>query len=95
MQILRRFLIAAFAATTLAFGAASAKASDIVDTAILAGDFNTLVSAVKATGLVETLKGDGPFTVFAPTDEAFAKPTLIKTTTSTATKSSNSIGQLP
>jgi uncharacterized surface protein with fasciclin (FAS1) repeats len=46
---------------------------DIVDTAISAGSFNTLVAAVKAAGLVETLKGDGPFTVFAPTDEAFAK----------------------
>ncbi|MEM7312238.1 MAG: fasciclin domain-containing protein [Planctomycetota bacterium] len=46
---------------------------DIVDTAVGAGSFNTLVAAVKAAGLVETLKGDGPFTVFAPTDEAFAK----------------------
>jgi uncharacterized surface protein with fasciclin (FAS1) repeats len=45
---------------------------DIVDTAIEAGSFNTLVAAVQAAGLVETLKGDGPFTVFAPTDEAFA-----------------------
>lgn len=47
--------------------------SDIVDTAVAAGSFNTLVTAVKAAGLVDTLKGDGPFTVFAPTDEAFAK----------------------
>ena len=46
---------------------------DIVDTAASAGSFNTLVTAVKATGLVDTLKGEGPFTVFAPTDEAFAK----------------------
>jgi uncharacterized surface protein with fasciclin (FAS1) repeats len=46
---------------------------DIVDTAISAGSFNTLVAAVKAAGLVETLKGKGPFTVFAPTDAAFAK----------------------
>lgn len=46
---------------------------DIVDTAVGAGQFKTLVAAVKAAGLVETLKGDGPFTVFAPTDEAFAK----------------------
>lgn len=46
---------------------------DIVDTAISAGDFNTLVAAVKAADLVETLKSEGPFTVFAPTDEAFAK----------------------
>lgn len=51
----------------------SAEAKDIVDTAVGAGQFNTLVAAVKAAGLVETLKGDGPFTVFAPTDEAFAK----------------------
>ena len=46
---------------------------DIVDTAVAAGDFNTLVAAVKAAELVETLKGKGPFTVFAPTDDAFAK----------------------
>jgi uncharacterized surface protein with fasciclin (FAS1) repeats len=46
---------------------------DIVDTAVGAGSFNTLVTAVKAAGLVETLKSAGPFTVFAPTDEAFAK----------------------
>jgi len=49
------------------------QASDIVDTAVAAGSFKTLVAAVKAAGLVETLKGKGPFTVFAPTDEAFAK----------------------
>ena len=47
--------------------------ADIVDTAIAAGSFTTLVKAVQAAGLVETLKGAGPFTVFAPTDEAFAK----------------------
>jgi uncharacterized surface protein with fasciclin (FAS1) repeats len=47
--------------------------ADIVDTAVNAGSFNTLVAAVKAAGLVETLKSPGPFTVFAPTDEAFAK----------------------
>jgi uncharacterized surface protein with fasciclin (FAS1) repeats len=46
---------------------------DIVDTAVSAGSFNTLVAAVKAANLVDTLKGAGPFTVFAPTDEAFAK----------------------
>jgi uncharacterized surface protein with fasciclin (FAS1) repeats len=45
---------------------------DIVDTAVEAGSFETLVAAVQAAGLVETLKGEGPFTVFAPTDEAFA-----------------------
>jgi uncharacterized surface protein with fasciclin (FAS1) repeats len=46
---------------------------DIVETAVAAGSFQTLVAAVKAAGLVETLQGEGPFTVFAPTDEAFAK----------------------
>jgi len=46
---------------------------DVVDTAVAAGTFETLVAAVKAAGLVDTLKGDGPFTVFAPTDEAFEK----------------------
>ena len=50
----------------------TASAADIVDTAV-AGKFNTLVAAVKAADLVDTLKGPGPFTVFAPTDEAFAK----------------------
>ena len=47
--------------------------ADIVDTAVNAGSFSTLVAAVKAANLVDTLKGAGPFTVFAPTDEAFAK----------------------
>jgi len=51
----------------------NAVAADIVDTAVAAGSFTTLVKAVQAAGLVETLKGPGPFTVFAPTDEAFAK----------------------
>jgi uncharacterized surface protein with fasciclin (FAS1) repeats len=51
----------------------SAFAADIVDTAVKAGNFKTLVAAVQAAGLVDTLKGKGPFTVFAPTDEAFAK----------------------
>lgn len=49
------------------------KPADIVDTAVAAGNFSTLVAAVQAAGLVDTLKGEGPFTVFAPTDEAFAK----------------------
>lgn len=47
--------------------------ADIVDTAVSAGSFKTLVAAVQAAGLVDTLKGAGPFTVFAPTDEAFSK----------------------
>ena len=51
----------------------SKKEMDIVDTAIDAGSFKTLVKAVQAAGLVDTLKSEGPFTVFAPTDEAFAK----------------------
>jgi uncharacterized surface protein with fasciclin (FAS1) repeats len=53
--------------------ASNKKDGDIVETAVGAGIFNTLVAAVKAAGLVETLQGEGPFTVFAPTDEAFAK----------------------
>src|SRR5687768_7180938 len=60
-------------ARTLAADPAAAKKADVVDTAVSAGQFNTLVAAVKAGGLVETLKGEGPFTVFAPTDEAFAR----------------------
>ncbi len=61
---------------TMAVGtprAAEAQKVDIVDTAVAAGSFNTLAAALKAAGLVDTLKGQGPFTVFAPTDEAFAK----------------------
>jgi uncharacterized surface protein with fasciclin (FAS1) repeats len=61
------------ALTALAFAALSAQAKDIVDTAVAAGKFNTLAAALQAAGLVDTLKGPGPFTVFAPTDEAFAK----------------------
>ena len=64
-------------AVALALSISAAKAADkmvdIVDTAVAAGSFKTLVTAVKAAGLVDTLKGEGPFTVFAPTDEAFAK----------------------
>jgi len=55
------------------FAVTAAPAADIVDTAVSAGSFKTLVKAVQAAGLVDTLKGPGPFTVFAPTDEAFAK----------------------
>ena len=63
-----------FLASVLALGMAfSAQAKDIVDTAIAAGNFKTLATALGAAGLVETLKGKGPFTVFAPTDAAFAK----------------------
>ncbi len=62
-------------ALALSFASLSAVAADkdIVDTAVGAGSFNTLVTAVKAAGLVDTLKSAGPFTVFAPTDAAFAK----------------------
>lgn len=69
MKLLSRLIAGAvFAAAT-----STAFAADIVDTAISAGQFKTLVKAVQEAGLVETLKGKGPFTVFAPTDEAFAK----------------------
>jgi uncharacterized surface protein with fasciclin (FAS1) repeats len=65
------------AATAIAisglFVSSQSFAADIVDTAVSAGNFKTLVAAVQAAGLAETLKGAGPFTVFAPTDEAFAK----------------------
>jgi len=69
MRLHSRVLLAGVLALALS---SAATAADIVDTAI-AGHFNTLVAAVKAAGLVDTLKGPGPFTVFAPTDEAFAK----------------------
>ncbi len=65
---------AAVAALTLSAGTVTrAQGSDIVATAVAAGQFKTLAAALQAAGLVETLKGAGPFTVFAPTDEAFAK----------------------
>lgn len=67
----RRTFMGAAAALALALPV-KAQAADIVDTAVSAGSFNTLVAAVQAAGLVDTLKSDGPFTVFAPTDEAFA-----------------------
>jgi uncharacterized surface protein with fasciclin (FAS1) repeats len=67
-------LIAASAIGLTAFaGSAIAGSKDIVDTAVGAGNFKTLATALEAAGLVSTLKGPGPFTVFAPTDEAFAK----------------------
>jgi uncharacterized surface protein with fasciclin (FAS1) repeats len=61
------------AISALTLAAMSAQAKDIVDTAVAAGNFKTLVVAIQAAGLVDTLKGPGPFTVFAPTDDAFAK----------------------
>jgi uncharacterized surface protein with fasciclin (FAS1) repeats len=61
-------------ASVLAFSAAfTVQAKDIVDTAVAAGNFKTLATALTAAGLIDTLKGKGPFTVFAPTDAAFAK----------------------
>jgi uncharacterized surface protein with fasciclin (FAS1) repeats len=71
--MLRKFLIGTATLAMLAGAAIAQDAKmDIVDTAVAAGDFTTLVAAVKAAGLVDTLKGEGPFTVFAPTDAAFA-----------------------
>ena len=61
------------ALSVLSFAALSAQSKDIVDTAVGAGNFKTLATALTAAGLIDTLKGPGPFTVFAPTDEAFAK----------------------
>ena len=66
-------LTAMFSFAAVAGGSYKKASKDIVDTAVAAGDFNTLVAAVKAAGLVDTLKSEGPFTVFAPTDAAFAK----------------------
>ena len=72
---LGKMAIAAVTAFGIAAGVSAARAAekDIVDTAVAAGQFNTLAAALTAAGLVETLKGEGPFTVFAPTDAAFAK----------------------
>ena len=66
-------LIVAAAFTLLSANAIAGAKKDIVDTAVAAGSFNTLATALTEAGLIDTLKGDGPFTVFAPTDEAFAK----------------------
>ena len=68
--LMKKSLIAAVLSLGVAF---SVHAKDIVDTAVAAGNFKTLASALTAAGLVDTLKGKGPFTVFAPTDAAFAK----------------------
>lgn len=66
---MKKFLIVA----ALSLSAVAVQAKDIVDTAVAAGNFKTLATALTAAGLIDTLKGKGPFTVFAPTDEAFAK----------------------
>jgi len=68
--LMKKILIAGIVAFSMTV---SVQAKDIVDTAVGAGSFKTLATALGAAGLVETLKGKGPFTVFAPTDEAFAK----------------------
>jgi uncharacterized surface protein with fasciclin (FAS1) repeats len=73
MNRISRMLAVCAVALPAVVSAGATNAADIVDTAVSAGSFNTLVAAVQAAGLVETLKGEGPFTVFAPTDEAFAK----------------------
>ena len=65
-------LAVALLTSPIVFAAAPARASDIVDTAVAAGSFKTLATALQAAGLISTLKGPGPFTVFAPTDTAFA-----------------------
>jgi uncharacterized surface protein with fasciclin (FAS1) repeats len=73
-NLMLKKLIALSAAAVFSFAANAANhGKDIVDTAVAAGQFKTLATALQAAGLVETLKGKGPFTVFAPTDEAFAK----------------------
>jgi hypothetical protein len=74
-KILHSITVGIFSLVVSSFAIAGAHEAkkDIVDTAVTNGNFNTLVTAIKAAGLVETLKGEGPFTVFAPTDEAFAK----------------------
>jgi uncharacterized surface protein with fasciclin (FAS1) repeats len=73
--MLKRLVVVAVALAAVAAPSAVQAGSqkDIVDTAVAAGSFKTLAAALQAAGLVETLKGPGPFTVFAPTDEAFAK----------------------
>ncbi|MGD8496849.1 MAG: fasciclin domain-containing protein [Gemmatimonadales bacterium] len=82
--MIRNRITTGFAAAALVLGTAGAAQAqqemaaerpsmDIVETAVAAGQFNTLAAALKAGGLIETLQGEGPFTVFAPTDEAFAK----------------------
>ncbi len=73
MKTFARIATLALVALTFGLMTARAQADDIVDIAAANPDFSTLVTAVKAAGLVDTLKGDGPFTVFAPTNEAFKK----------------------
>jgi uncharacterized surface protein with fasciclin (FAS1) repeats len=73
-RLLRALPVALLASAFIGYSAMSQRAEkDIVDTAVGAGQFNTLVKLVQEAGLVDALRGEGPFTVFAPTDEAFAK----------------------
>src|SRR5690242_5328750 len=72
-RVSKAVLFSCVAALLLALPASAGSKKDIVDTAVAAGNFNTLAKALTAAGLVDTLKAPGPFTVFAPTDEAFAK----------------------
>jgi uncharacterized surface protein with fasciclin (FAS1) repeats len=71
--MMRNMMIGFTVATLVSLGSIPSYAADIVDTAVKAGQFNTLAAALKAADLIDTLKGKGPFTVFAPTDAAFAK----------------------
>ena len=73
MRLIRNLVMAAAISASSLLATPQAFAADIVDTAVAAGNFKTLAAALQAAGLVDTLKGAGPFTVFAPTDEAFAK----------------------
>ena len=73
MKLIKFVTTLGIIASSVAAVSTMAAQKDIVDTAISAGSFKTLVIAVQAAGLAETLKGKGPFTVFAPTDTAFAK----------------------
>ncbi|NQW49901.1 MAG: fasciclin domain-containing protein [Rhodospirillales bacterium] len=71
--MIRKTFVGLAAGALLSFASFNANAADIVDTAVKAGQFNTLAAALKAGDLIVVLKGSGPFTVFAPTDEAFKK----------------------
>ena len=73
MRPIRNLVVAAAISASALLATSQAFAANIIDTAVAAGNFKTLAAALQAAGLVDTLKGSGPFTVFAPTDEAFAK----------------------
>lgn len=73
MMNIKKYLFLLLVSSPLVLGSSISSAANIIETAVAAGQFNTLVAAVKAADLVSVLEGDGPFTVFAPNDEAFAK----------------------